>query len=50
MTIVPAWQYKLFPDIRKRFSDCCRQTGVARVVEIDEFAVLSTLYLRKFWK
>jgi len=22
------WQYKLFLDIRKRFSDYCRQTGV----------------------
>jgi len=28
VSVSSLWQYKLFLDIRKRFSDICRQTGV----------------------
>jgi len=42
------WQYKLFPNIRKRFSDCCRQTGVGwlKLTNLQ----FSRCYLRKFPK
>jgi len=41
------WQYKLFVDIHRLFSENYRQTGV---VEIDEFTGFLLLYLCKFQK